>query len=117
MYWTALVIAIFANIISNLALKASVLSIDATTPLETLTKVAVRPLFWVGILFAGILFASYVFALRQIELSVAYVVVTVSVVVGISIISVWLFHESMGLYKVLGILLVLAGLTLVCKAA
>ena len=117
MYWAALFVAVTANITANVALKISVLSVEATTPMETLLKVTQKPTFWLGILAAGVLFGSFVFALRQIELSIAYIFVSVSAIVGISLISLWLFDETMGFYKALGILMAIAGLTLVFKSA
>jgi len=116
-YWAALFVAVTANITANVALKISILSVEGTTPLETLAKVAVRPTFWLGILAAGILLGSFVFALRQIELSTAYIFVSVSAIVGISIVSVLLLGETMGVYKFLGILLAIAGLALILKSA
>lgn len=55
-------------------------------------------------------------ALKELELSKAYPLMSLSFVF-VSIISYFLFSESMNIYKIFGTALVLAGIVLISKAS
>lgn len=114
-FWVALVVAVFANIMSNVALKIGVHSVDMKGDKHTFLSIIENPWLWGGVILAGVLLVSYVYALKGIALSVAYPSVTALSIVGISIISHWFLGERFGLGKGVGLLLVAAGVYLLCQ--
>jgi multidrug transporter EmrE-like cation transporter len=71
--------------------------------------------FWIGLTFAGVLLTSYLIAIRDIPVSIAYVAVTSLAMVGLVIIEASFHSAGLGLSKILGMSLVVAGVFLLTK--
>ena len=69
----------------------------------------------VGIIFYGTSFFSYLFALSYLQLSIAYPVAVSFGIILVSLSSRFLFKESMTLYQILGIIIVIFGIAILAN--
>ena len=82
--------------------------------LMTIMKMFLLPNVLLGLFFYAISTVFWLIALSKIELSVAYPMLSVGYIL-LMILSYFLLNESITLYKVIGTLLVVAGITLISK--
>jgi len=109
MYWSALLVAIISNIIANLSFKKAVAATPIEEGAEGFIKLAADPWMWAGFLSAGLLLGCYLYALKGIDLSIAYPVVTGFAMVGIALSGALFFGESLSLAKIFAMTLIIAG--------
>jgi multidrug transporter EmrE-like cation transporter len=82
--------------------------------LITITKMFLLPNVLLGLLFYAVSTVFWLVALSKIELSVAYPMLSVGYIL-LMIISYFLLNETITVYKVIGTLLVVAGVTLISR--
>lgn len=93
-YWFALIVAIFANIFSNVAFKRAMEGASFESGGSLLRTVGHQPWIWLGLGTAVILLGAYLFAIKRIPLSVAYPSVTGIAMVGIAVSGVVFLGET-----------------------
>lgn len=71
-----------------------------------------NPYWMMGVFCLGCAVISYGIALRSLELSTAYPIMTTSVVVLVSIFSIFVFQEQYTLIKAIGTVIVICGVML-----
>jgi multidrug transporter EmrE-like cation transporter len=82
--------------------------------LLTIVKMFMLPNVLLGLFFYAISTVFWLIALSKIELSVAYPMLSIGYVL-LMILSYFLLNESITVYKVIGTLLVVVGITLISK--
>ena len=82
--------------------------------LITVLKMFMVPNVFLGLTLYAISTVFWLVALSKIELSIAYPMLSLGYVL-LMILSFFLLHESITLYKVIGTILVVAGITLIWK--
>ena len=80
----------------------------------TIAKMFLMPNVLLGLFFYGISTIFWLIALSKIELNVAYPLLSIGYVL-LMILSYFLLNESITLYKVIGTLLIVAGVTLLSR--
>ena len=112
--WTALVLAIAANIGANTAFKSAVASLSPRAD-ESLLQLLRNGNLWIGLALAAVLLVSYLVAIRQIPMSVAYLTLSALATVGLVVVDSTFFGLKLAVHNFLGIGLVILGLALVLK--
>ena len=110
--WIALILAVLANLSANIAFKKAAQAIGNHSGPVSLLRVLETPWFWVGGGFCVLLLGSYLFAIRIVELPVAYAAVTGLSLIGLTVVSVFVFDAHMSLQRIIGVLFVCAGIVL-----
>jgi multidrug transporter EmrE-like cation transporter len=82
------------------------------TAMESLVRMALNPLFITGALCLAVALVPYTLALKKLDLSTAYPVMTTSVMLLVSVFSILIFKESFTVMKVMGMIAVIAGVTM-----
>jgi multidrug transporter EmrE-like cation transporter len=82
--------------------------------LTTIMKIFLLPNVIIGLLFYAVSTVFWLIALSKIELSVAYPMLSMGYIL-LMILSYFLLNESITMYKVIGTLLVVAGVTLISR--
>jgi len=82
--------------------------------LTTIMKMFLLPNVILGLLFYAVSTVFWLIALSKIELSVAYPMLSMGYIL-LMILSYFLLNETITVYKVIGTLLVVAGVTLISK--
>lgn len=113
-HWLLLLVTIVLTAIANILLKYSALGRkpEANGIVTTLWELATTPSWVLGIFCLGLAVVAYGIALRNLSLSVAYPVMTTSVVVLVAISSIVLFGEPFTLTKTAGTLAIICGVIL-----
>lgn len=114
-YYTALLIAVFANVAANISLKVAVSRLTIDSVKMTIFHLLEQITFWIGLGSAAVLLAFYLVAIRNGPVSVAYVFVTSLAMIGMVLVEYRFFGVPLGAMKMLGILLVISGVMLVGK--
>jgi multidrug transporter EmrE-like cation transporter len=115
--WLFLILTILLTAVANICLKYSTKRDTLPTQglweaiLQTCTNI---PLL-LGISFLAIAVISYSISLRHLNLSIAYPIMTTSVVVIVAILSSILFAEPMTLNKIIGTIIVICGVVLLSQ--
>ena len=112
MHWTALLLAVAANAIANIAFKEAIQRHAIDKSPRGLLQLLFEPWLWIGGAFAGLLLVCYLYALKGIALNVAYPAVTGLAMLGVAIGSVVVFGETLSLQRGFAMLLILAGVVL-----
>ncbi len=117
MKWLFLSLAVLLTACANVLLKyaASINHSDAATAVGFLKKTAFNPYLISGIVCLATAMVFYTMSLRFLQLSVAYPIMTCSVVVMVAFLSHMLFDEHFTLWKFIGTALVLAGVAILSK--
>ncbi len=109
-----LAISIALNTLAFVAIKMAVdqISTGATVPtVSTIVSILAKPYFWIG----GFSFLAsmyfWVLCLKLLDLSTAYPTSSVSYVL-IAVVSFYLFGEEMGLSRLIGIALIVGGVSI-----
>lgn len=114
-HWIALLVAILANVSGNLALKQFSQQMLERQDVSPVVAALLNPYFWIGGLSAGLVFLSYIWALRGVPLSVAYPIGTGVSAVGVLLAAGLVLGETIGLAKIAGVGLVIAGVLLITR--
>jgi drug/metabolite transporter (DMT)-like permease len=85
------------------------------TLLSSATGMVTNPFLFAGYSLYGISTILLVIALRDGELSITYPAIALTYV-WVAMLSYFLMHESMGLYKIIGISLIVTGVAIVGKS-
>jgi multidrug transporter EmrE-like cation transporter len=113
--WTALALAVAANIGANTSLKIAVASLsphaDESLPVQLLRN----GYLWIGLALAAALLVSYLVAIRHIPMSVAYLALSALAMIGLVMVDSTFFGLKLGILNLMGIGLVIAGLALVTR--
>jgi quaternary ammonium compound-resistance protein SugE len=112
MHWTMLVIAVIANACTNIAFKYAVISPSLQAEDAKWNTLLFNPWLWAGGVSGLILLGSYLVAIRTIDLGIAYAAVTSLALVLLTAASALLFGEQLDVRKLIGIALVISGITL-----
>ena len=107
-----LVIAVIANTCTNIAFKYAVINPSFQAEDAKWNALLFDPWLWAGGVSGCILLGSYLSAIRTIDLGIAYAAVTSLALVLLTAASALLFGEQMDVRKLIGIALVISGVTL-----
>ena len=114
-YWSALLIAVCANIFANVAFKSAMRDVPGPLHLGTVASVFAAPWMWAGLASAIVLLGCFLIAIRGIDLSIAYPTITGLAMVGIIIAGYVLFSESLSVQKLAGIGFVIVGIVILSQ--
>ena len=109
MYWLALIIAVIANILANVAFKKAVELTPSVKGASGFLSLLFQPWAWFGLCMATLLLGCYLYALRGIDLSVAYPVVTGLAMLGIALTGALFLSEALTGSKIIAIGLITVG--------
>lgn len=109
MEWIALVVAVLANVLTNISLKLAAKNVAGASFENLPLSFLAQPWTWVGVGAGGILLASYVVAIRQLGLGYCYATVTSLALVLLTISAAVVLGERLTLTSVAGVSLVLLG--------
>ncbi len=112
MHWMALLFAVVANAVSNIAFKKGVTELPTDQGALGFLKLFLEPWIWVGGVMAVVLLGCYLYALRGIDLSIAYPAVTGLAMLGIALGGMLFLDEAMSLSKGIAMALIVAGVVL-----
>lgn len=119
-HWLLLTLTIILTAVANILLKQAAVQRDPTQApagiVATLWELFTTPALIIGIGCLGFAVISYSVALRHLNLSVAYPVMTTSVVVLVALFSSLLFGESFTLVKIVGTVIVICGVVLLSQS-
>lgn len=113
--WAFIAAAVLANVATNVMLKKLMAGAAAAGGIPLLIELLTSWWFWGAAMSGIILVGSYLLAIRTLDLSVSYSIVTASALIGISIASALLLDESLSLAKLAGIALIIAGIYLISR--
>lgn len=108
-----LIVAVVANLVTNFSLKAAVRSLDTSSVGSVVLGLLSSPWAWIGGLSGFVLLGSFMAAIRLLPLSVAYPVLTAIAIVVMAGMEWWFQGVHIGLWKGLGLVMVIVGITLV----
>jgi len=109
--------ALCANVIAQLNLKKGMTNIDINTiSFSKLVEIISSLHVWTGLFFYGISFVLYLYILTKFEVSYIYPIIMSIGLVLLLIFSVLLFGEAFTLKKVLGILIIAAGIIIITSS-
>jgi len=111
-YWIALFACLIANVSSNIAFKRAMDGTQIEASWNGLLSFIGQPWLWIGGVCAGTVLLSYLYALKGVPMSVAYPTVTSLATVGVAIAGHLIFGEALGARSIAGIVLVVAGVSL-----
>jgi small multidrug resistance pump len=118
-HWLLLLLTIVLTAVANLLLKYAAVNRqdagEASGIISTLWELFTTPSLVAGIVCLGLAVIAYAIALRNINLSVAYPVMTTSVVVLVALFSTIFFGESYTLVKSVGTVVVILGVILLSQ--
>lgn len=118
-HWLLLLLTIVLTAVANLLLKHAAVNRQAMGETEgviaNLWEMFTTPSLVLGIFCLGLAVIVYAIALRNINLSVAYPVMTTSVMVLVAFFSVLFFGEPVTLVKTVGTVVVISGVILLSQ--
>jgi len=106
-----------ANLVLKYASMRQVKSEVVTTDARLLDRLLAMcdPLTIGGLALLGVAFVAYVMSLRNLDLSVAYPVMTSGAMVLVAIGSISLLNEPLSITRIIGTLLIIAGVVVVTR--
>lgn len=113
MRWALLVVGILSNAGASLLVKRAVTAPRAMPSLSDPVAALLNWPFWVGLLLYGAAFLVYAGALTSLPINVAHPILTSGAIAAVAVGSVVFFDETLPVSTVLGILLVVLGVTLI----
>jgi multidrug transporter EmrE-like cation transporter len=114
--WILVLAAAASNVLANVMLKKTITALPAREGVTTALKTALgMGSFWAFGFACVFLLTFYILALRTLDLSVAYAVVTSSALIGMVAASAWLLDEPATVIKITGCLLIIVGIFLISK--
>jgi small multidrug resistance pump len=118
-HWLLLLLTIILTAVANLLLKYAAVNRqelgETKGAITGLWEIFTTPSLMLGIVCLGLAVIAYAIALRNINLSVAYPVMTTSVVVLVAIFSAIYFGEPFTLVKAAGTIMVISGVILLSR--
>ncbi len=118
-HWLLLLLTIVLTAVANLLLKYAAVNRQELGGgrgiIANIWEIFTTPSLVLGIFCLGLAVIAYAIALRNINLSVAYPVMTTSVVVLVAIFSAIYFGEPVTLVKAVGTVLVISGVILLSQ--
>lgn len=117
--WLLLLLTIILTAVANLLLKYAAMNRqeggEVKGLVSTLWELFTTPTLVAGIFCLGLAVIAYAIALRNINLSVAYPVMTTSVVILVALFSAVFFGEPFTLAKTIGTVAVISGVILLSQ--
>jgi multidrug transporter EmrE-like cation transporter len=118
-HWLLLLLTVVLTAVANLLLKYAAVNRqelgEAKGIVANILEIFTTPSLMLGICFLGLAVIAYAIALRNINLSVAYPVMTTSVVVLVALFSAIFFGEPVTLVKTAGTVMVIFGVILLSQ--
>ncbi len=114
--WIYLAVAVAANVATNAIIKVFAESIDPGSIGAMAWQAAKSPWLWIGMATGGLMSVSYTVAVRSLDLSIAYAVMTAASIVAIGVVAIFVFDEAMTTTKAAGLLFLAIGIGLMAKA-
>jgi multidrug transporter EmrE-like cation transporter len=113
-HWLLLIVTIVLTAVANILLKYAAIhrQSEELGIIATLWELATTPSLVIGITCLGLAVIAYAVALRGINLSVGYPVMTTSVMVLVTMFSIFIFGEQITLVKSVGTVIVICGVIL-----
>ena len=116
-HWILLLITIVLTALANLMLKSAAIKSQEDNGGEkgvvaNICEIFNSPSLMLGIFCLGVAVVAYAVALRSISLSVAYPIMTSSVIVLVTAWSVIFFGEPLTVVKVVGAVIIISGVVL-----
>lgn len=106
-----LIINVFLSVSGQYFLKSGVSKIDVPFTFLNIPKILFTPMVFFGFFLYGISSIIWIYILKQLPLSIAYPTLSIGYVVVLFI--SWKFlGESIGLFNILGVILIVAGVSL-----
>jgi len=117
-HWLLLLLTIILTAVANVLLKYAAINRQSEVKglVANLWEIFTTPALIVGISCLGIAVLAYAVALRNINLSVGYPVMTTSVVVMVALFSAFFFGEPFTLVKTVGTVIVICGVILLSQS-
>jgi len=107
----------FVNAASQVFIKLGTASLGAhPSLLDTAIGILTRPMLFAGYSLLGISTILFILALRKGELSLLYPVLTLGYV-WVTILSVMIFSDSMNLFKIAGVTVIMMGVGILGRAS
>ena len=116
MHWILLTIAVCANIVANIMFKIAMKDMPGELSAKSILQLAAMPSLWAGAISCVVLLASYLLAIRELGISTSYAFVTSISLLGITITAAFVFSEALTLTKMLGVVIVIVGITMISRA-
>lgn len=109
-HWLLIVIAAGSNVALNLFLKKGGQGLDTSGLRALVVSILTSGWMWLAVLSAALLLSAFVTAIRVYSLSLTYTAVTALAMVLLTVIGIVFQQEAVGLGRVLGLSLIVAGL-------
>ena len=107
----AVILLIFFNTFAQLTLRKGMMNIDVSVlSISTLREILSSIYIWVGLLTYGLGFSLFLYTLSKFEVSYIYPIIMSSVFVVLLILSSIFLNETITLKKMLGIIIISAGI-------
>lgn len=110
-------IAAGANVVLNLCLKQGGRGLNTAGLRELFFSILLSPWMWAAVLSAMVLLSAFVAAVRVHSLSLTYTAVTALAMVTLTAIGMGLQQEPFSLGRLVGLTLIIAGLTVTAWVA
>lgn len=110
-------VAVVANLATNFSLKAAMRDLDTSSVQAVLLGLVSSPWAWIGGMSGLLLLGFFMAAIRVLPLSVVYPVLTALAIVAMTGIEWWFQGVPVGLWKSVGLVLVIVGIALVSAHA
>jgi multidrug transporter EmrE-like cation transporter len=108
--WSALSVAVIANVIANVSLKFAVRKVSNMPSEHRLVHFIMEPWTWVGLCAGVVLLACYLLAIRDLGLAFSYAILTSVALVLVTISAAIAFQERLSPMTFLGIGLIVVGI-------
>ncbi|AKK19867.1 hypothetical protein HUT03_01125 [Candidatus Liberibacter africanus] len=117
MKWCFLLINIVFSILSSVLVKISTISQTGDINTDHSVRFANNKFFWLGFFFYATSFFSYIMVVAQFPLQIAQTIVTAAIIIIITFISSFVWHEPFDWKTGMGIILITIGIALIsfCK--
>lgn len=117
MQWVILILGILSNASASVLVKLAMSPPRSFPKFQTILKDPLTVVqnwpFWLGLFLYGLAFLLYAAALARLPLNVAHPVLTAGAIATVAIFSALLFKEPFYWTTILGLCLIIAGVTLV----
>lgn len=115
-HWLLIFIAAGSNVALNLLLKKGGQGLDTSGLWPLVLSILKSGWMWLAVISAVALLSAFVAAIRIYSLSLTYTAVTALAMVTLTIIGAMFQHEAIGLTRVAGLGLIVAGLAVTAMA-
>lgn len=116
--WLVLLLSICCSSTAHVALKLGALQLKASPIAPGLPSLAVAVLssgwLWAGVILHGLALATWIYSLARVQLSIAYSFIALGYVF-IAIASVLVFQEALTPGRIIGMVLVVAGVLMITR--